>query len=171
MACFWKLSGKRACNVLLEWTFERLHDAWKCINITQLIVDDSVWYCFTLPFFVSHCWSWLILIFAESCIVLVQLANLCWFLFVVTSHREKPSKNFWHPLAASSDSTPLAEPCCFFDLMLLIQQHGLDSIQITISKQVHILFCPMNFSVPLPLVSGWLEGRLKHLSSLIKSRF
>ena len=29
MVYFWKLSGERACNVLLEQTFERTCDVWK----------------------------------------------------------------------------------------------------------------------------------------------
>ena len=45
---------------------------------------------------------------------------------------------------------------------MLITQIG------TISKQVHILLCPINLSFPRPLVSGRLEERLKYLSILIK---
>jgi hypothetical protein len=41
----------------------------------------------------------------------------------------------------------------------------------TISKQVHIPFCPLNLSFPLPLVGGGLEGRLKHLRTLTKVGF
>jgi hypothetical protein len=26
---FWKMSGKRACDVLLEWTLKRTHHVWK----------------------------------------------------------------------------------------------------------------------------------------------
>jgi hypothetical protein len=40
-----------------------------------------------------------------------------------------------------------------------------------ISKQVHIPICPISFSFLLPLVSGRLEGRLKHLRTLIKAVF
>jgi hypothetical protein len=29
MVLLWKLPGKRACDVLLEWTPERTHDVWK----------------------------------------------------------------------------------------------------------------------------------------------
>ena len=42
--------------------------------------------------------------------------------------------------------------------------------QRTISKQVHNLF-PINFSFPLPLLSGGLKGRLKHLRTLISVGF
>ena len=41
----------------------------------------------------------------------------------------------------------------------------------TISKQVHILLCPINVSFPPPLVSGEVEGRLEHLRSPIKVGF
>ena len=41
----------------------------------------------------------------------------------------------------------------------------------TVSNQVHILLCPINLSFPLPLVDGGLNGRLKHLSTLIKVGF
>jgi hypothetical protein len=29
MVFFWKLLGKRACDVLLDWTLERTCDIWK----------------------------------------------------------------------------------------------------------------------------------------------
>jgi hypothetical protein len=47
----------------------------------------------------------------------------------------------------------------------------LDFLQRTISKQVHILLFPINLSIPLPLVDGRLEGRLKQLTTLIKVDF
>ena len=47
----------------------------------------------------------------------------------------------------------------------------LDLQQRTISKQVHILLCPINHSCPLPLMGGGLERRLKHLSTLTKVSF
>jgi hypothetical protein len=39
--------------------------------------------------------------------------------------------------------------------------------QRTISKQLHILLCPVNFST----TSGGLEGRLNHLTTLSKVEF
>jgi hypothetical protein len=44
----------------------------------------------------------------------------------------------------------------------------MDSPQRTISKQVHILICPINLSFPLPLEGGGIKGRLKCLRTLIK---
>ena len=59
--------------------------------------------------------------------------------------------------------------CWFVRTELLISwQCRLDSPQRTISKQVHILLCPINLAFPLPLVVGGLEGRLRHLSTVIK---
>jgi hypothetical protein len=29
MVFFWKLPGKRACDVLPEWTLKKTHDVWK----------------------------------------------------------------------------------------------------------------------------------------------
>lgn len=64
------------------------------------------------------------------------------------------------------------DQCWFVWTELLISWHcRLDLLQRTISKQVHILLCPIHLSFPLPLVSGGLEGRLKCLQTLIKSRF
>jgi hypothetical protein len=47
----------------------------------------------------------------------------------------------------------------------------MDLLQRIISKQVHILLCPVNLSFPLSPVGGGLEGRLKHLRTLIKAGF
>ena len=47
----------------------------------------------------------------------------------------------------------------------------MDSLQRTISKQVHTLLCPINPSFPLPLLDGDLGERLKHLSKLITVGF
>ena len=63
--------------------------------------------------------------------------------------------------------------CCWFvwtDL-LISWQCRLNILQRTIFKPVHILLCPINLAFSLPLVDGELEGRLKHLRTLIKSRF
>ena len=144
----------------------------KSANIIQQTVDSAVWYWFALPLFANHCLSWL--------------------------GREKHIKDvvFLHLLATSEDSGRLAKPQGFFwiKLPLLIcewclqvdQATTADSSELncwypdnadwilterTISKQVCILFFPNNLSFPLPLVGDWLEGRLKHLSTLIKVGF
>jgi hypothetical protein len=57
------------------------------------------------------------------------------------------------------------------DLCELSWQHRLDLLQRTVSKQVHILLCPINHSLPLPLVGSGLEGRLKHARTLTKIGF
>lgn len=41
-------------------------------------------------------------------------------------------------------------------------------LQGTISEQVHFYFCPINLSFLLPLVSGGIEGMLKHLCIVIR---
>jgi len=46
---FWKLTGKGACDVLLEQMLERACGVGKGINVTHQAVDDAVWYGFTLP--------------------------------------------------------------------------------------------------------------------------
>lgn len=40
-----------------------------------------------------------------------------------------------------------------------------------ISKQAYIPLCPINLSFPLPVVGSGLQGRLEHLSTLIKLGF
>jgi hypothetical protein len=40
-----------------------------------------------------------------------------------------------------------------------------------ISRQVYILLCTINLSLPLPLVSGGLEGKVKCLRVFIKVGF
>jgi hypothetical protein len=52
--------------------------------------------------------------------------------------------------------------------LLISWQNKLYSLQRNISKQVHIILCPINFSFSLPLISDVLEGRLKHLSTLTR---
>jgi hypothetical protein len=47
----------------------------------------------------------------------------------------------------------------------------LELLEKTVSKQVHIFLYPINLSFLLPLVGGGLEGRLKHLRTLIKVGF
>jgi hypothetical protein len=55
--------------------------------------------------------------------------------------------------------------------LLTSWQSRLDLPQRTISKHVHILLCSTNLSFPLPLVGSRLEGRLKHLTTLIEIGF
>jgi hypothetical protein len=75
--------------------------------------------------------------------------------------------NLWRMFASG-----LSYHCWFVWTELLISwQWRLESPQRTISKQVHILLCPIKLSFPLPLVSGGLEGRLEHLRTLIKVDF
>ena len=60
MVFFWKLPGKRACDVLLEWTLERTH-VWKGFKYNP---THSSWCCGTdLPLtlllvFFGLCWCW-----------------------------------------------------------------------------------------------------------------
>jgi hypothetical protein len=146
----------------------------KGINITQQTVDDAVWHWSTLPLFAGH-----------------HFVCVCVWL-----HREENHQRTSGGVsAASADSDHLAEPGSFFKikLMLLIQEwcSSVDqaaaadvwtelliswqcrfySLQRTISKQVLNILCPINLSFPLPLVGGGVEGRLKHLSNLIKKGF
>ena len=99
---------------------------------------------------------------------------------------------FWF-LAISMDSGWLSEPhsFCWIELPLLIHgwclqvvdcwwlvwtelllswQCRLYSFKRNLSIQDNIFLCPINLSFPLPLVSGRIEGRLKHLSAHTKSR-
>jgi hypothetical protein len=42
MVFFWKITGKRTCNILVEQTLERTCNVWKHINIIQYTLDDAV---------------------------------------------------------------------------------------------------------------------------------
>ena len=94
----------------------------------------------------------------------------------------KDSKNFLllthlSSLELTSDSTLEEEPCsfCWIDLhvadsskLLTSWQHRQDLLQRTISIQVH---SPHILSFSLPMMGGGLEGRLKCLRTVSKSRF
>ena len=54
--------------------------------------------------------------------------------------------------------------------LLLSWQCRLYSFKRNLSIQDNIFLCPINLLFPLPLVSGRIEGRLKHLSAHTKSR-
>jgi hypothetical protein len=51
---FLKFPGKRACDVLLEWTFERTHDVWKGYKHNP---TDSGPCCVALVGLATLCWS------------------------------------------------------------------------------------------------------------------
>jgi hypothetical protein len=139
-----------------------------------IFTEDAVWYWFALPLFADHHLLW-----------------LC-----KEKHKEKLAVEVWGLLASSAGLGQLTEPQGFFWIKLpffdswmtfashssyhcwfmwtepLISWHSrLDSPQRTISKQVHILLCPINLFFPLPQVGGRLEERLKHLNILSKICF
>ena len=170
----------------------------KDINIAQWTVDDAGWYWYTLPFFAGHLWVLVTLVFfdddagwywytlpffpghplswlhreqrtsggvlAASCQVrrLRLIGRALWFLLDWAAVADS-----WMVFASGS-----SYHCWFVWTELLISwQHRLDLLRRAISKQVHILLCPINLSFPLPLVGDGVEGLLKHLRTLIKSRF
>jgi hypothetical protein len=56
MVSFWKLTGERACDVLLEHTLERCVMFRKSISIIQQTVDDTL----ALVHPATLCWSSLV---------------------------------------------------------------------------------------------------------------
>lgn len=74
---FWKLCGKRACNVLEEWMLERTCVIWKVYKY-NLTVDNTVWQCFALLFFSSLLWTLLTLAFTDATVALFADHYLSW---------------------------------------------------------------------------------------------
>ena len=145
---FWKLSGERACDVLLEWMLEQTHYVQKQYKENP---TDSEWCpcidspCNSLPVFVGLCWCWPLL-----------STLLHWFTLLSSQifTCEKCTKELlvvlWLILAASSDLCRSAETCSFFSIGQLplipvwcsangldYWQQRLESPQRTISKQVY----------------------------------
>jgi hypothetical protein len=166
------------------------------LNITQQSIDDTVWYWLTLPFIAGHCWSWLMLVFTNAALWYWFTFPLFDGHCLAGLYREKHTEELiasccfaglgpigkalgflqsrtvvvdsWMVLASGSSC------CCWWLIeteLLIFWQCRLDSLWGTISKQVHILLCPINLFLPLLLVGDWMKGRLKHLTILIKSRF
>jgi hypothetical protein len=147
----------------------------KGINITQQTEHNTVWYWFALPLFADHSLSWL--------------------------HWKKCTKEllvvFWQLPAASWDLGRMVEPhsLSWIELPLLIHEWCLQVDWATAADLYELncwydvntdWICPKELllkrstpSFPLLtfsfhylwLVDGGLEGRLKCLSTLIKSRF
>jgi hypothetical protein len=140
----------------------------------------------------AHVWRWYKYNPANStqCSDTGLPATLLWL------HTEKCTKEllliFWNLLATSRDlgnwqslkvssgsncpansgmlfSRGLSYCCWFVQIELLISwQWRLELPQRTVSKQVKITLCSINFSFELPLVNTGLEERLKHWRTFIK---
>ena len=115
------------------------------------------------------------------CVALVPLATFCWF-FVVTSLSEMHQiilMVFQQLLAFSRDSSWWAEPHSFFCEWIKLIQVKLTADILTVKvgfapKELFLNWSTFLFSLLtfiLPLAGNGLEGRLKHLSSLVQVGF
>lgn len=94
---FWKLPGKRACDVLLERRLERTCDVWKVYKYNP--VDSGLF----LPLIAGLHWSLLTLVFADDSLALVH------FAFFIETH-QRPSRDI---LAASCLSVSSGSNCYY----------------------------------------------------------
>ena len=115
---FWKLPGKRACDVLLEQMLERTHDVWKGYKYNP---TDSGPCCVTLIWHATLCWF--SLGFAD--------AGLHWWLCEVLVH-----------LAFSADHHLLWLHSGKFNKNLLVIFYPLQQIQA--NRQIHEISSGLN---------------------------
>lgn len=178
------------------WCFARAfawEKLWASISITKQTMENDVWYWFTLPLFAGLCWALLMLILNDNIVwywFTSLLATICHNFLEKSTPKNYCSRSFfplpwtwadWKSLLVSSG---LNYHCWFVNgvgewiklppLILVSWTAGILAMYVlpsTISKQVYILFCPINLSFQLPLIGGGLEERLKLLSTLIKVGF
>lgn len=66
MVVFWKLSGERACDVLLGQTLKRTCDVWKGCKHNPTDSGQCFQHWFVLQLFTGLCWSLLMLVFTDN---------------------------------------------------------------------------------------------------------
>jgi hypothetical protein len=130
----------------------------------MLVITGLCWSCFSLMLLCgigSPCYSLLVIVccdFIERNTIQELLEDSCCF----------SGLGDWQRLVSSGSNYH-----CWFEWtkLLIYWQHRLDSLQRTISKQLHILLCSINLFFPLHLVADGQEGTLKHLSTPFKVKF
>ena len=74
MVFFWKLSGKRACDVLLEKMLKRICFVWKVYKYNPV---DRGSRCMALAYLATLCWSLLGFANPMALVSLAFFADLC----------------------------------------------------------------------------------------------
>jgi hypothetical protein len=77
MVFFWKLTGKRACDILLDQTLERTCDVWEGY---QFNLTESGQCCVALVCLGTFCWSLLTLFFFDGAVALAHLTFFADFI-------------------------------------------------------------------------------------------